>query len=441
MKLTRILALLLAMALCLTACGSGTASTSSTGSADASADTSISASADDAVIPDEALEDVVSYLTDGAYKADDVIVTVGDVDVTAAEVLYWIAYQQYNLMYYNYLYYGSVSFSTSDDMGDGTTVGEYLVNLGIQTAIAYASATQKANEMGVSLSEENLAVLETLDEDNVTSYGEDRWQTYLDAGLIAEEDFTDEEKAAWIQTKGEEFYLHSMMYYATTAAGYHALINNVYFFSALQSALFDEGGEYEATAETMQDYMASYIDENGIIWGRCILFSTADCEDEDAVAEVKAQAQAAYDQLSGLSGDALSEAFTELQSEYDASGYTAGEIQYYSNTDSLVDGYYDGLAALQPGEIAMTDELGTSTTSYGFFILLREEDQTDDIYDTVESDYLSSTYDALIDQWMEEYVGEDVTMNFDVEEFFTRLNDLQTVLATVDTVSAAETAE
>ena len=88
------------------------------------------------------------------------------------------------------------------------------------------------------------------------------------------------------------------------------------------------------------------------------------------MAEVQAQAQAVYDELSALSGEELSATFTERQSQYDTSGYTAGEVQYYTNTDSLVDGFYEGIQALEPGQVGMTEQ-----TDYGYFILLREAGQ------------------------------------------------------------------
>lgn len=431
MKRTRILALLLALALCLTACSGGSSSSSSASSIGGGS-TSAAGNDGEVTVPAEAVEDVVAYLTDGAYSNDTVIATVGDTPITAAQVLYWVAYQQYNMTYYYYYYYG-YAFNMSDDMGDGTTVGESLYQFGLDTALAYAVGNQKAHELGISLSEENAAALETLYSDNVTVYGEDRWQSYLDAGLIAEEDFTEEQKAEWVQAHGEEFYQHSLMYYASTTDAYADLISDYYYFTALQDSLFGEGGEYEATEETLADYTQSYIEDNGLVWARCILFNTQECEDEAAEAEVLAQAQAAYTELSGLTGQALSEKFTVLQTQYDESGYSAGEIQYYSNTDSLVDGYYDGIVALEPGQIGMTEK-----TDYGYFILLREEDQLDSIADSMKSDYIATTYDALISQWTEEYGVECSMPDLDLDAFYTKLAELQQTLATVDTITAPE---
>lgn len=422
MKHIRILALLLALVLCLTACGSGASSSTGSGSG------STSQAQTNVTIPQEALDDVVSYLTDGAYAADDVVATVGDVPITAAQVFYWIAYQQYSMTYYYYSNYG-MTFSMSDTTEDGSTVGESLVQYGLDTAVAYAVGTQKAHDTGVELSAENATALENLYADNVTSYGEDRWQAHVEAGLLNEADYSQEQKAEWIQSHGEEFYQHSLTYYATNAEAYQQIFNNIYYFQTLQETLFGEGGQYAPTQETMADYLQTYIQDNGIYWARCILFSTQECEDDAAVAEVQAQAQAVYDELAALPSDQLSQAFTDKQSQYDKSGYTAGEVQYYSSSDSLVDGFYEGIQALEVGQLGMTDK-----TDYGYFILLREADQPETLMETAEQSYINTTYDSLIAQWKEEYGVEVPTLNVDANAFFTKLGELQQTLAAADTL-------
>ena len=216
---------------------------------------------------------------------------------------------------------------------------------------------------------------------------------------------------------------------------YQDTFTNIYYFNTLRDNLFGEGGEYAPTEETMADYLPTYIEDNGICWARCILFSTQDCADDAAVAEVQAQAQAVYDELSALSGEALSAAFTERQSQYDTSGYTAGEVQYYTNTDSLVDGFYEGIQALEPGQVGMTEQ-----TDYGYFILLREADQTDDISANAQESYIVTTYDSLISQWTEEYGVSDVAgLELDADAFYTKLSELQQTLSDADTLPTADT--
>ena len=109
-------------------------------------------------------------------------------------------------------------------------------------------------------------------------------------------------------------------------------------------------------------------------------------------------------------------------------------MQRYSNSDSLVDGYYSAIAALEPGQIAMTEK-----TDYGYFIVLREADQPDTLRDSVKSSYIMSTYDSLISQWKSEYGVGDVSLNIDAQAFFTKLNELQNTLYSIDNVSGTNT--
>lgn len=422
MKL-RILALLLALVMCLSACGSTAASSASASGSSASSSEEI-----EYVVPDEAEEDVVAYLTDGAYTKDSVVATVGDTEITAAQVLYWIAYQQYNLNYYYYYNYGYI-LDMTQDYGDGTTVGETLYQFGLDTALAYAVGNQKAQDLGLTLSEEDATALATLTEDNIAYYGEIRWEAYVEAGLINEEDYTEEEKAEWMVTEGTRFYNHSMMFYSTTMDAYAELINDYYNFALVQEQIFGEGGEYEITEDVVNAHLDSLIEENGLCWARCILFSTMDLEEGTDASEIKAAAEEAYATLSALEGDALSDKFTVLQTQYDESGYTAGEVQYYTNSDSLVDGYYDGILALEPGQISMVE------TAYGYFILLREEDNRDDIYDSAADDYMSVKYDELIAQWSEDYGVTEISLSdLDLTAYFDKLATLQDALAVVDVV-------
>lgn len=425
MKKTRLIALMLALMLVLAGCGG-----SASGSASAPQGGAASSTPVDATLDPAALDDVVKYLTDGAYTKDSVVGRVGDREITAGQALYWIAYQQYNMTYYYTNYFG-FTLNMSDPMDDNTTVGQSLYQFGMETALSYAVAAQHARDNGVELSEQDAALVEKLYEDNVNFYGEDRWNAYVQAGLINEKDFSDEEKMDWMKTHGEDFYKHSMMYYATTAEDYEALITDFYYYNTLQDSLFGEGGAQAPTEATINDYMTDYIDENGVCWARCILFPTKDLDDAGK-ADMKAQADSVLAELSALSGDELSKAFTEQQSAHDKSGYVAGEIQHYSNTDSLVDGFYDGILKLQPGELGMTGE-----TDYGYFILLREQENRDDIAEVVTNEYVSSTYDSLVAQWTKDYNADCSMPDLNLDSFYEKLASLQKTLAVVDTVTAS----
>ncbi len=431
MKHIRILALILALLFCLTACGSSGNSNGDEIILDTDSETDSETVTDSdeetettteiaSEVPEEAIADVVSYLTDGAYTADSVIATVGDIEVTAAEALYWAYYQESYVNYLYYYYYG-VIYPMSTEGSDGTTLGDSVFSSAMEYALVYAVTSAKASELGITIDEETIAEIEAAHDSSVTYYGQTLWDNYVSDGSISEDDYTEDEMNAWIAEKGEEYYRNLFIYDSTTESAYANICSNASLYSALQSALFDDGGEYAPTDETLQDY----ISDNGMLWARCILFSTTDCEDDDAVAEVYATAISVMSELLTLSGSELSERFTELQSEYDTSGYTAGEIQQYAESDSssYVDGYISTICSLEAGSVAITDE-----TYYGYFIILREDADLD----SVKEDYIESAYSSLIDQWIEEY-GVTVSMpELDVQSYFDKLDTLQEIIYYLD---------
>ena len=416
----------------MTACGSTSADSSTSAAESAGITEAAEEAVDESGIPVAALEDPVSYLTDGAYTVDTVLTTIGDQEITAGQVLYWAAYQYYYMSYYYSMYGSTVDVSQEVD---GVTLAQSLIDDALDSAVAYAICHQEADDMDLTLDDDTIAMLAEFYDGNVEYYGEARWESTVEAGLINEEDFTDEEKEAWILEEGERYYDHSMSYFSTSADSYYALAENSYYYGMMSSAMFEDGGKYAPSEATMNDYLQSYAEDNGICWARCILFSTSYCADDDAIAEVKAQADAAYEELSALTGDELSARFTELQEEYDGSGYTAGEIQIYYNTDSLIDGYYDGIQALEVGQVGMTDQ-----TDYGYFILLREDGSSDEYYDDAFSQYTSDTFDSLIVQWRSEY-AVSFDRNFsdiDLVAYFENLQTLQDLIGEADTIEAAE---
>ena len=400
-------------------------STSAPAASSSSADSASTSEEPPAEVPAEAMEDVVAYLTDGAHTQDEVIFTIQDVDVTAAEVFYDVAYQYYSAAYY-YYYSNYTALDLSADTGDGVSYADHIFEFGVNAAVDYAAAALKAKEMGIELPKEDQEKLATYTADNITHYGETLWNEAVEAGAVVEADFSEEEKAAWIQEKGEAYYYQYLAYFSTNAEAFHTVNECYAYFSALRDNLFGEGGEYAMSDEDANKEALSYIDENGVLWGRCILFSTQEASTDEEKAEVKALAEDVYGKLSELSGDALSESFTEFQTEYDKSGYTPGEIQSYDSSSPLVDGYYSGLEALKPGEVGITGE-----TEYGYFVLLREEDHLDDVLEDVRSDYMVNKYQELLDGWQKEYGIDSSKLLKDVDPlaYFQKLAALQDTIA------------
>ena len=101
----------------------------------------------------------------------------------------------------------------------------------------------------------------------------------------------------------------------------------------------------------------------------------------------------------------------------------------YTNTDSLVDGYYEGITVLKPGEVGITDR-----TAYGYFILLREADQPGDLEQTITDSYASNKIKELSAQILEESgcTTETILEKIDPAAYYTKLFELQDKLDAVN---------
>ncbi|MBQ6488959.1 MAG: hypothetical protein IJI75_06980 [Solobacterium sp.] len=370
--------------------------------------------------------DIVSYLTDGALNNETILLDTEGTVLTADELSFELAYQAYDALSYYAYYYGTQPEFT-DDMGDGKTFAQYIADIAADTTLRYAAAEVLANKEGLTLPAEYQTEVDNVYDNNVQYYGENEWNHAVSAGTISEADFTEEQKQAWIKEQGTIFFRDYLLYFGTTREAYESLVKKNYTYLAAQKQLFADGGKYALTDEVRAEETAKYVEDNGVVWARCILFSTMeDGADESAV---QAEAQKAYEELSALSGEELSDQFTELQREYDKSGYTAGDVQMYTNTDSLVDGYYEGITVLKPGEVGITDR-----TAYGYFILLREADQPGDLEQTITDSYASNKIKELSAQILEESgcTTETILEKIDPAAYYTKLFELQDKLDAVN---------
>lgn len=376
----KILGLILALAMALsllTGC-SGT-----TGSADGSASSSASAVDErtqaimDALadaMPEEAQADVVNYLTDGALKADSVIMTAGGKDITAGYYLFWLGRELSQMNTY-YQQYGQ-TFDLDAEFVEGQTTLEYLQSSAERYVRTFTAIEQKAEEKGVKLTEEQEKQLE---------------------GYVASLDDL------------------SMSYYGTTLEDQKVAYTQNLLSPTLKDKLV-ELGELEATEETMADY----IKDNGHANCRYILFEVASDADKKTDKEQKKKAQAAYDELSKLEGDALLEKFKEYQKE-NPDGNT-NEFSF-DNTSGIDEGFRTTALSLKENELGLSDKTG-----FGYFVILRLPVDAEPLKDG----YLEETYGNLLEQWAEEVElkNTDEMEKMDVKAALTKLLEMQNTMNT-----------
>ncbi len=424
----RIMAVSLALALSasmLTACGSD----DDTSAVSSSAETETSES-EDSGIPQEAYDDVVAYLTDSAISAEDVVYTVNGEDITAAEYFYWISYEAY---YYSYNYYATY-YSYPDltaELDDGTTMADYVLQDAYYYATMNAAVYAEALEAGVTLSDEYQESYDSYIPDSITSLGEDLWDEAVAAGTVSEDEYDEEEKAAWIEEQGTESMNQSLLYYGTTRAGLEEMYLRNYYYQQYENVLLGEGGAYEITEEDIADY----IDEMEVRSCRYILFGDSsayeDLTDEEK-ADYLAQAKACYAELSSLSGDALDEAVSAY-TEDNPDGNTTGEL-VYDSSDTVLEDFETILESLGEGEIGMTVE-----TEDGYYVIIRDSVTADTEFSnsyTVKEQCIEDAYQELVAQWVAEMevVDTGVLDDFSVTDFMVNLDELRDLIDSVENV-------
>ena len=139
----------------LTGCGGGDGSASSADPA--SSDSSASSSAQTEALDLSQITD--PYLATSGLAGDTVVARVGDQDITAAQLLYWINYGTELYLV------SSGATSVTDlpwdtDLGNGVTFSDQIKRSALDAAAFYALLPVVAQEEGLSVSQETLDDLE-----------------------------------------------------------------------------------------------------------------------------------------------------------------------------------------------------------------------------------------------------------------------------------------
>jgi hypothetical protein len=248
-----------------------------------------------------------------------------------------------------YLQYGQ-ALKLDEEFSEGQTAMDYIHDAAENYVRTYTTIEQKAEENGLKLSAEQ-----------------------------------EKELANYMSGLDEA----SVTYYGTTLEDQEATYKQNLLNSVLKDHL-TETGELTATDETMADY----ISDNGIANCRYILFPLQNGEDEKANKkadkEQKKKAQAAYDELSKLSGDELLTKFQEYQKQ-NQDGST--EEFSFNSTSTINEDFRSTVLGLKENEVGITDK-----TSFGYFVLLRLPVDVEPL----KSEYLESAYNDMLTKWGEE---------------------------------------
>ena len=300
-------------------------------------------SEDAAAEPSPATTDTASTAKDytpayAAYDPDEVMLSVDGIDVTWGELFYWYEYDVSNME----SYYGDITdWDAESGVAEGKTNREYVMENALDTVKHYCALESKAKDLGISLSEEDKATLETIWQNNVTSYGNG-------------------DEAAFIEYLEKNF-----------------LTKNIYDHINEVSMLYDLvlKNKYGANGEKLSEAeVVQKAADLGYVRAKHILISTKDDADTtltgDALTEKKTTADNILKELKSITDkQALAARFDELLAEY---GEDTGAT-YYPDGYTFMEGSnsFDSTfeeATTSLGENALSDVV---QTDFGFHIILR----------------------------------------------------------------------
>lgn len=378
MKFKKICAILCCVAVAGTGALTGC---SSSGSEAEKADSSYDVDTEDAdSVLEAAQEDVVLFLTDGAIRSTDTVMTVNGEEVPASYFFYWVAS---SITDYGY----SDSSELDGESDDGATVGEEILDEAQASSAYYYALKQKADDYGITLSED--------EEEQTTEY------------LDSLDDYT-------------------LMYYSTSKDAQQKVYEAYLLSLDLQSYLFGEGGEYEVTEEDLEEYMG----DNEYVTIDFMYFGTGSDGD---TSEAVSRAEAA---MAELNEGGYDEMFAEVQeeSDYVQEDYTfyigGGENEDLQNAvqemevgdTRVVESDY-GVYLVHKKDL-VTDTVEEECAYENFYSLLDswgEEAETEmaDIYSLVDVDAFCDrllTLQDAINEAMEEEADETTDADTDLTE-------------------------
>ena len=382
MKLKRLGALALALILTLSAlCGCGDRSTG--GSSSGPGDSSQTTAMDLSQITDP-------YLAVSGLAADEVVITVGGLEITAADCLYWL-----NRAIESYLSQFGGAMSTlpwDTEMAEGLTFAQYMLDQAADSAVFRSLLRQMAQEEGLS------------PDPSLVSDINDK---YVNLILQADSDETRVIHVLWASLLTKELSIK--------------LNTDGDLLGQLRERYYGENSDaYPTDAE-----VNAYLDEHGCFRVKHILLKTTDQSDEPLEASEIAQKKADADNLLAqlrASEDKIT-LFDQLMNEYsEDDGLPANPDGYtFDETSSLVGGFREAALALAVGDISDVVE-----TDYGYHIMLRLPIDPADYRDMYASDLLNNRIDAERDR-----LGVTRTAAFDkldVDSFWNNMQSLQSAI-------------
>ncbi len=323
------------------------------------------------------------------YAPDDVVFTVDGTPVTWERYYCWL----YSSMNQLESYYGITDWSM--ELEEGYTVEDYIKEYAQGMTCQHVVIANKAGELGISLSEEDLTSVEAAIQSDADAYHDGDTDALFDylAGMYYSEDY------------------------------YRYMSGTPILYDKMFAHFYGEKGE-----KLTDEDVASFMDDHGYLHAKHILFKTVDdagapLSDEDAAVR-KALAEQVLEQLRACTPEELPEAFDALMTMYSEDpGSARFPDGYYFQPGDMVAEFEAAASALAEGEVSDIVE-----TSYGYHILYRPAFDPEDVFDyddegnavTVRNAAANGLFSNMMSDWASsmEVVYTPEFENLSLDELF-----------------------
>ena len=272
-----------------------------------------------------------------AYDADTLVATADGTPVYWNEFAYWLAYIGSQIAYPDEN--GEIDWYAAE--GSEEPLAEALLSNVQDSILQYHILEGMAAEKGIEFDKEGEEYVDGMIQEAITN--------------IAGEDGTEENLAENLK----DYYLDM------DVLRYHGKIQ--YLYTKLFEELFGADGE-----KVSDEDIAEYVEENGLMLAKHILYSVTDETgaelDDAAKAEKKAAAEKAVQQLRAITdNDALVQKFDEIMNtESEDPGLAYYPDGYVFGSGEMMQEFEDGTKAL--GDYEVSDPVETSA---GYHVILR----------------------------------------------------------------------
>lgn len=310
------------------------------------------------------IEDISLFLS--GVPGNEVVATMDGQEITAGELMLWIASNCDDISEYYYSMYGDTAMPWDTPGADGMTMSAFILEKSVEYAGMQRLARIKGEELGLSVSQE--------DKDAIQAVVDQMEQTVAADGVTVDQYF-------WQQ--------------GLTAELYRWNYECDYYYEELSKYYFGPGAQGEPT----QEKVSAWLKEKGNYKVKHILLAIFDENgmylDDEGVAAQKAKAEEIYAQLK-QSKDLLAE-FDELMNQYSEDpGLASYPDGYEFVPGGSVDPAFEQAAlALKPGQ--MSEIVGGAS---GYHIILRLP--LDEDLATRSGEYINAKMNEMAEGWIEQ---------------------------------------